>query len=141
MLGLTAQMGDVAIRTDLNKTFILAGEDASSLDSWKEMLTPTDIVLSVNGKTGAVVLAVADIEGAAPKENPTFTGTVIVPKPGADDNSEKAASTSWIREFITALTGSSQPKELGSASAGSSNKFSREDHVQPLPTVIDGGTF
>ncbi|MDG3577112.1 hypothetical protein P7F60_11985 [Rhizobium sp. YJ-22] len=54
MLALSAQMGDVAIRTDLNKTFILATNNPGTLADWKEMLTPTDLVLSVAGLTGAI---------------------------------------------------------------------------------------
>lgn len=61
MLALTAQVGDVAIRTDVNKSFILQTTPASTAANWKELLTPTDSVLSVNGKTGTVVLSGADI--------------------------------------------------------------------------------
>lgn len=61
MLALSAQTGDVAIRTDLNKSFILQTTPASTAANWKELLTPTDSVLSVNGKTGTVVLSGADI--------------------------------------------------------------------------------
>lgn len=61
MLALTAQTGDVAVRTDLNKTFILAAEPASTLANWQEMLTPTDAVLSVNGQAGAVNLTTTNI--------------------------------------------------------------------------------
>ena len=61
MLALTAQVGDVAIRTDLNKSFILQTAPATTAANWKELLTPTDSVLSVNGKTGTVVLSGADI--------------------------------------------------------------------------------
>lgn len=61
MLRLNAQVGDVAIRTDQNKSYILQTSPASALANWKELLTPTDAVISVNGKTGAVVLSGADI--------------------------------------------------------------------------------
>lgn len=54
MLALAAQRGDIAIRGDLNKTFVLAADDATVLANWKELLTPTDAVLSVAGLTGAV---------------------------------------------------------------------------------------
>jgi hypothetical protein len=50
----TAEQGDVAIRTDLNKSFILSTSSYSTLADWKELLTPTDAVLSVAGLTGAV---------------------------------------------------------------------------------------
>ena len=57
MLALTAQVGDIAVRTDVNKSFILTAEPATTLGNWQELLTPTDSVLSVDGLTGAVVLS------------------------------------------------------------------------------------
>jgi hypothetical protein len=57
MLALTAQIGDVAVRTDVNKSFILTAEPATTLGNWQELLTPTDSVLSVDGQTGAVNLS------------------------------------------------------------------------------------
>lgn len=47
MLALTAQTGDVAVRTDVNKTFILKTEPASVLANWTEMLMPASGVQSV----------------------------------------------------------------------------------------------
>ena len=61
MLALTAERGDIAVRTDLNKSFVLAAEPATTLGNWVELRTPTDAVLSVAGKTGAVTLAKADV--------------------------------------------------------------------------------
>jgi hypothetical protein len=57
MLALTAQVGDVAVRTDVNKSFILTATPASTLGNWQELLTPTDAVLSVDGSTGAISLS------------------------------------------------------------------------------------
>jgi hypothetical protein len=57
MLGLSAQTGDVAVRTDVNKSFILTATPASTLGNWQELLSPTDSVLSVDGLTGAVNLS------------------------------------------------------------------------------------
>jgi hypothetical protein len=66
MLALVAETGDVAIREDLSKSFILAAEPPSTLDNWKELLTPADTVLSVNGQTGIVSLDSDDVaEGTA----------------------------------------------------------------------------
>ena len=56
MLALTAGIGDIAIRSDLNKSFILRETPATTLGNWNELLTPTDSVLSVDGLTGAVDL-------------------------------------------------------------------------------------
>jgi hypothetical protein len=55
-LALTTQEGDVAVRTDLNKTFIRNSGVAGTMADWQEMLTPTDTVISVNGFTGAVTI-------------------------------------------------------------------------------------
>jgi hypothetical protein len=57
MLALTAQIGDVAVRTDVNKSFILTATPATTLGNWQELLTPTDAVLSVDGGTGAISLS------------------------------------------------------------------------------------
>lgn len=61
MLALTAEVGDVAVRTDQNKSYILKTAGASTLANWQELLTPTDTVLSVNGQTGAVTLTTSNI--------------------------------------------------------------------------------
>lgn len=61
MLALTAETGDVAVRSDENKSYILKGTDPSVLGDWQILLTPTDSVLSVAGKTGTVTLVEADI--------------------------------------------------------------------------------
>lgn len=63
----TAETGDIAVRTDLNRSFILDGT-YSTLADWKELLTPTDSVLSVNGYTGTVSLTYTDV-GAAPSSH------------------------------------------------------------------------
>lgn len=61
MLGLTAEVGDIAIRSDLPATFILKTAPASTKENWVQLATPTDTVLSVNGKTGTVVLVTDDV--------------------------------------------------------------------------------
>lgn len=61
MLALNAQKGDVAVRSDVNKTYILKQGPADVADNWTEMKTPTDSVISVNGKTGAVTLTTSNV--------------------------------------------------------------------------------
>ena len=72
MLALTAQVGDVAIRTDVSKTYILSSNSPTTLADWKEMLSPAAPVLSVAGLTGnisavalkaALSLAISDTSG------------------------------------------------------------------------------
>jgi hypothetical protein len=60
MLALTAQRGDVAIRTDIGRSFILATDSPGTLADWKQLTAAGD-VLSVNTRTGAVVLTAADV--------------------------------------------------------------------------------
>ena len=55
MLALNAQMGDVAIRTDENKIYLLSKTPAATLANWVAIEIPVTVT-SVNGKTGAVVL-------------------------------------------------------------------------------------
>ncbi|MEM1484496.1 hypothetical protein V6615_06395 [Oscillospiraceae bacterium PP1C4] len=62
MLALDAQPGDVAVRSDILRSFILKAAPASTLENWVELETPTDSVLSVNGQTGVVVLTASNID-------------------------------------------------------------------------------
>lgn len=58
---LTAEVGDIAIRTDISKTFVLKTSPASTFGNWEEMLFPTSPVSSVNGLTGTVTLTTSNI--------------------------------------------------------------------------------
>lgn len=61
----TAQEGDIAIRTELDKTFILKKSGYNVLDNWQELWTPDCKVQSVNGKTGNVVIGISDLNGVS----------------------------------------------------------------------------
>lgn len=64
MLALSAaEQGDVCVRTDLAKTFILKGTAPTVLSAWTELLSPTAPVQSVQGRTGAVTITLADVGG------------------------------------------------------------------------------
>jgi hypothetical protein len=60
MLALTAQRGDMAIRTDTPLTFVLAADDPTQLVNWKQIMAAGQVT-SVSGKTGTVMLAASDI--------------------------------------------------------------------------------
>ena len=62
MLALTAEKGDVAIRSDLNRSFILKQAPADNLANWLELKSPECTVFSVNGKTGDIVLSTTDVK-------------------------------------------------------------------------------
>ena len=93
MLALTAETGDVAIRTDVNKTFILAASPATTKTNWKEILTPAAPVQSVNGKTGIVTLNAQDVGATDEKVKMTAvnpaeeTGTKAYLIPFTEDSS------------------------------------------------------
>lgn len=55
MLALNANVGDIAVRTDIHETFFLQKVPASELSNWIEALAPTDGVTSFNGQKGAIV--------------------------------------------------------------------------------------
>jgi hypothetical protein len=124
MLALTAQRGDVALRSDNGKTFILSTDSPGTLADWKEVQA-IGVVQSVAGQTGVVVLAKGDV-GLGNVDNtsdankpvstaqqtalnlkadlasPTFTGTPALPTgttavtQTAGDNTTKLATTAFV---------------------------------------------
>jgi hypothetical protein len=111
MLALDVQMGDIAIRTDINKTYILKSTPASSLANWLEILAPTAAVSSVAGRTGAVTLTSNDVGlGNVTNESKAtmFTNAALinptVTTQATTDNSTKAASTAFVKSqgYLTA---------------------------------------
>ncbi|GLY32112.1 right-handed parallel beta-helix repeat-containing protein [Kineosporia sp. NBRC 101731] len=84
MLALTAQRGDVAVRTDTLRTYILSTNSPGTLADWLEV-TAVGVVTSVAGKTGVVQLTAADITAGvfAPDRLPIGTGVGTVAS-GAD---------------------------------------------------------
>ena len=56
-LALTAQEGDVVVRSDEDKSYVHNGGSAGTMSDYTLLLTPTDAVLSVAGNTGAVTAA------------------------------------------------------------------------------------
>jgi hypothetical protein len=109
MLALTAEVGDVAVRTDVNKTFILTASPPSTLANWQELLTPTDSVLSVDGLTGAVdlsgvylALAGGTMTGAIAMGTNKITGL------GTPTSAQDATTKTYVDNLVVApsnLTG------------------------------------
>ncbi len=61
MLALTAELGDVAVRTDVAQNYILSAEPATTLANWIQLGGSAGAVTSVAGRTGAITLSAADI--------------------------------------------------------------------------------
>lgn len=122
MLALTAQPGDIAVRVDQNKSYILTDTDPSVLGNWQELLTPTDSVLSVNGQTGAVTLTTTHI---AEGTNEYYTAAKVT----------TLGDGRWIRDTGDTMTGkllfSGVSSDFGIDLAGSALKLSTS-------LVIDG---
>ncbi|MGE1061791.1 hypothetical protein NXG27_04005 [Megasphaera paucivorans] len=57
----SAQQGDICVRSDTNTTYMLKVAPYSTLANWVQLKTPTDLVQSVNGKTGVVIITTNDI--------------------------------------------------------------------------------
>jgi hypothetical protein len=63
-------------------------------------------------------------------------GTVTVPTiAGSTDNTNSAASTSFVQSVVTSKASSTVPLINGTASAGTGTTFSRTDHVHPTDTT------
>lgn len=74
---LTAEQGDICVRSDLNKTFILKQAPFSTLANWVELKTPSDVVFSVNGQTGAITLTTSNIAEGTNLYWTTARGTTL----------------------------------------------------------------
>lgn len=110
MTSLTAQTGDLAIRTDVNKSFILTAEPSSTLGNWQELLTPTDSVLSVDGLTGAVDLSTSYVS----LSGDTLTGPLIL---STDPTTSLGAAT---KQYVDAVAGSATAAASSATAAASS---------------------
>ena len=104
MLALTAQRGDVAIRTDTSRTYILATDSPSTLADWK-LVTAGGDVLSVAGRTGAVTLTTSDV-GLATVDNSADTSKPVSTAQAAADalNLKIASNLSDLNNAATART-------------------------------------
>ena len=60
-----AEIGDICVRNDVSKSYILKADPYSTLSNWQELKTPTDKVTLVNGKTGAVNITLSELGGVS----------------------------------------------------------------------------
>lgn len=114
MLALTAQPGDVAVRTDALKTFILKSAPSSVLTNWIELPTPVDRILSINGKTGVVVLNAADVGSVATSEKGANNGLATLTSAGVIPNAQIPPLT----YPVTSVNGQNGAVNLASGDVG-----------------------
>lgn len=147
MLALTAEVGDVCVRTDLSKSFILKTAGATVLANWQELLTPTDVVTSVASKTGAVTLVAADVglgnvtneSKATMFTNAALTGNPTAPTPATGDSDTSIATTAFVKaqNYLTAITKAMIEAEL--TGVISSHSHSAGTPTAHASTHITGG--
>lgn len=105
MLGLTAEVGDVAIRTDIDESFILQVADPSILSHWVQLLvTPVhalgsaqhsaDTIANIQTKVSDgffITSAAAEITGLDAKASPVPGDAVMIEDSEDSDKKKKVA--------------------------------------------------
>jgi hypothetical protein len=108
MLALPSDIGEIAIRTDVSKSFILTASPASTLGNWQELLT-SDAVTSVDGQTGNVSLASTYVNVTGDTMTGALAmGTNKITGLGTPTNSADAATKNYVDTAVIApsnLTG------------------------------------
>ena len=129
MLALSeAEIGDICVRSDISKTFILKQPPASELSNWVWMKTPDSAVLSVCGKTGVVTLNKTDV-GLDKADN----------TPDAEKTVAKAGELTTPRAFSITGGATAAPVNFNGSAAVALNVT--ELDASKLTGTIDGGTF
>lgn len=143
MLALNAQKGDICIRSDEGKSYILASSPASSLENWKWLKTPDCKVLSVNGQTGAVTLTAESVAARPNTWTPTVSDIGAVPTSRTVNNKSLGADITLIASDVGAAA-ASHTEVLADASVAGHMKVGDGLTVSSgVVSVgdIDGGTF
>lgn len=116
MLAIVGQVGDVAIRTDLDKSFILATEPTSVLENWAEILAPApDLSLYVlkDGSTAMNNLTVTgDIYNSGSYVSTTINLEVSKTL-HINDRGKRILANSESPLLITVPTNTSVPYPIG----------------------------
>ncbi|QWY81929.1 minor tail protein [Arthrobacter phage Sicarius2] len=115
MLALTAQRGDMAIRTDTGKSYALSADTPGTLASWKELMAAGQVV-SVAGKTGIVLLVKADV-GLGNVDNTSDAAKPVSTATQTALNGKAASSHTHTIADVTSLQSSLDAKADATAIA------------------------
>lgn len=138
MLALTAQIGDVAIRTDLsNNRFLLTGT-ASVLADWVSLVAPADAVSSVFGRVGSVAAQTGDYAASQVTNDSGVAGTGV--KGALDTLNAGKAPTSHTHAATDIVSGDiatarMQTNAVAAIQAGTGGTLSNAG------LTLDGGTI
>lgn len=127
-----AKQGDIAlVQETLSQTteiYVLKTNPYSSIDNWVQMIVPCD-VLSVNGKTGTVVIGIDDIGGLR----------TALDKVGTTLTADKVVITDASGKIVSSTTASTELAKLGLIPEG----FDVEDYekvANKTETIADDAT-
>ena len=100
-------------------------------------------VSSFNGRTGAVVpasgdYAVADVTGAAPLANPTFTGDPKAPTASPGDNDTSIATTAFVAAAASGLAPLASPTFTGDPKAPTPSAGDNDTSIATTAFVAAG---
>ena len=106
----------------------MAGTKISALPA-ATTLAGTEVVPVVQGgsskkATITQLLAGVNLDAYAPLASPTFTGSVTIPTASAGSNTTIAASTAWVRTYVTGLGYTSNAGTVESVGLSLPNLFS-----------------
>ena len=133
-VALTAEVGDICIRTDQNKSYILKTDPASTFSNWSELLTPTDSVLSVNSLTGAVTLTTANIADSANKRYVTDANLTVIGNTSGTNTGDNPGVTSVTGSAPIVSSGGNTPAiSISAATTSAAGSLSAADK-----TTLDG---
>ena len=104
MLALSAQVGDVAIRTDTGNSYILAGEPASTLSNWK-LITASGAVTSVFGRVGVVAPQSGDYTSDQVGYDPGASGLAATTTKAALDELASEKMDASLRRAVNGVAG------------------------------------
>jgi hypothetical protein len=131
MLALTAQRGDVAIRQDNGKFYLLTTDSPSTLADWKQITAAGDVV-SVAGRTGAVTLAKADV-GLANVDNTSDANKPVSTATQTALNAKEPTITAGTTAQY--YRGDKTMQTLNSAAVGLANVNNTADSAKPVSTA------
>lgn len=111
---------------------------AGTPGTWVDVGSVGNLVTSVAGRTGAVVIAEGDVTNLtsdlalkAPLASPALTGVPTAPTAAVDTNTTQLATMAAILAQAAAAT----PLIDGTAAVGTSTRYARGDHVHPTDTT------
>ena len=118
MLALPSDVGEIAIRTDVSKSFILTASPASTLGNWQELLT-SDAVTSVDGQTGNVSLASTYVNVTGDTMSGALAmGTNKITGMGDPTSAQDAATKNYVDTSVIAPSNLTGPiTSVGSATS------------------------